>query len=143
MRPFTIRLLLQFSRAGVFFLGILAVLSACNQTPDPVGLEKVLQASWQSYARRFISPEGRVVLSERGGESISEAQAYALMRALWAGDEAAFGRVYAWTQGHLSRVKVHGDHLLAWHWGKKPDGSWGVLDWNTAADADLDYAMAL
>ena len=127
----------------MFFLGILVGLSACTQAPQPGGLEKVLQASWQSYARRFISPEGRVVLSERGGESISEAQAYALMRALWAGDETAFGRVYAWTQGHLSRQKSQGDHLLAWHWGKKPDGSWGVLDWNTAADADLDYAMAI
>ncbi len=122
---------------------ILANLSACSPSPGLGDLDRVLQASWQSYTRRYIAADGRVVLSERGGESISEAQAYALMRALWAGDEAAFGRVYAWTRGNLCRLETKGDHLLAWHWGKRPDGALGVLDWNTAADADLDYAMAL
>jgi endoglucanase len=62
---------------------------------------------------------------------------------LWAEDAAAFAKVFAWTRANLCRLESHGDHLLAWHWGQKPDGSWGVLDWNTAADADLDYALAL
>ena len=53
-------------------------------------LERVLAASWQSYREQFISPEGRVVLPERDGGTISEAQAYALLRAVWAGDEATF-----------------------------------------------------
>jgi endoglucanase len=127
----------------VVFPLILASLAACSPGPGLKDIERVLQASWRSYARRYISPEGRVVLSDRGGESISEAQAYALMRALWAGDEATFARVYAWTQENLSRRETQGDHLLVWHWGKRPDETWGVLDWNTAADADLDYAMAL
>lgn len=130
-------------RRTAVFLGLLWGLAACSPGPDLGDVERALQASWQSYARRYISPEGRVVLSERGGESISEAQAYALMRALWVGDEAAFARVYAWTQGNLSRRQTQGDHLLAWHWGQRADGSWGVSDWNSAADADLDYALAL
>ena len=33
--------------------------------------------------------------------------------------------------------------LLAWRWGRLPDGSWGVLDANSATDGDLDYALAL
>jgi len=103
----------------------------------------VLQASWTSYREHFISPEGRVILAERQEGTISEAQAYALLRALWAGDEETFKRVYRWTRTNLSREVSHGDRLLAWHWGKKPDGSWGVLDWNTASDGDLDYALAL
>jgi endo-1,4-beta-D-glucanase Y len=103
----------------------------------------VLQASWASYRQHFITAEGRLVLEEQGGGTISEAQAYALLRAVWAGDEATFGRVCQWTRANLSREKSHGDHLLAWKWGKTPDGSWGVLDWNTASDADMDYALAL
>jgi endoglucanase len=93
--------------------------------------------------RRFIHPEGRVVVPERRGGTISEAQAYALLRAVWAGDEATFARVARWTQTHLSREACCGDHLLAWHWGPREDGTWGVLDANTASDADLDYALAL
>jgi endoglucanase len=125
------------------FCLILAGLAGCSPSPGLHELEAVLHNSWRSYARRYIAPDGRVVLAERGGESISEAQAYALLRALWVGDEVTFGRVSAWTLEHLSRRTSHGDHLLAWHWGKKPDGSWGVLDWNTAGDADLDFAVAL
>jgi len=62
---------------------------------------------------------------------------------VWAGDEATFGLVHAWTQRHLSRAPGAGDHLLAWSWGRRPDGSWGLKDANTASDGDLDYALAL
>jgi endo-1,4-beta-D-glucanase Y len=133
----------EIIQLGVVLCLILASLAACSSNPGLGDLERVLQDTWRSYARRHLAPDGRVVLSERGGESISEAQAYALMRALWAGDEAMFSRVYVWTRANLCRLETQGDHLLAWHWGKRADGSWGVLDWNTAADADLDYAMAL
>lgn len=122
---------------------LLASLPACRPSPGLEEVDRVLAASWQSYAQRYIAADGRVVLAERKGESISEAQAYALLRALWTGDEAAFARVYVWTRANLSRRDTQGDHLLAWHWGQRPDGSWGVLDGNTAADANLDYAMAL
>ena len=118
------------------------MVSACGGgAPDR--LSWVLQASWTSYREHFISPEGRVIMEERGGGTISEAQGYALLRALWADDQETFVRVYRWTGKHLSRETTHGDHLLAWHWGKKPDGSWGILDANTASDGDLDYAIAL
>jgi endoglucanase len=119
-----------------------AVVPACRESSAD-RLPWVLQASWASYRDHFISPEGRVVLEEHGGGTISEAQAYALLRALWAGDEQTFGRVVTWTKANLSREKTQGDHLLAWKWGKKEDGGWGVLDWNTASDADVDYALAL
>jgi endoglucanase len=122
---------------------ILLVCSACGEKAKLDEVPQILHASWRSYCQQFISPEGRVVLAERDGGTISEAQAYALLRAVWAGDEDTFARVYAWTDSNLSRNKSHGDHLLAWHWGRREDGSWGVLDWNTASDADLDYALAL
>ncbi len=132
------------SRSKIFALLILAGLAwACGEESRQARVERVLKASWQSYVRHYISPEGRVVIPERRGETISEAQAYALLRAVWTGDAATFARVYGWTLQNLSREKTHGDHLLAWHWGRQPDGAWGVLDSNTASDADLDYALAL
>jgi endoglucanase len=126
---------------GLFILAAGVVASCRDTTADR--LPWVLQASWTSYREHFITPEGRVVLAERQEGTISEAQAYALLRALWAGDEETFALVYRWTRTNLSREASHGDRLLAWHWGKKADGSWGVLDWNTASDGDLDYALAL
>ncbi len=128
--------------AAVVLVLIAAFLPSCRDSAAD-RLPWVLQASWAGYRDHFISPEGRVVLQERGGGTISEAQAYALLRALWADDEETFGRLCQWTRKNLSRQEKHGDSLLAWQWGQKPDGSWGVLDWNTASDADLDYALAL
>ncbi len=126
---------------SIWLLGLmLLAVGACGEPrPSPREVDRVLTVSWQSYRQQFISPAGRVQIPERDGGTISEAQAYALLRALWARDEATFGRVYVWTREHMSRP----DHLLAWHWGRLPDGSWGVLDANTASDGDLDYALAL
>jgi endo-1,4-beta-D-glucanase Y len=116
---------------------------ACQEEPSKARLARVLTSSWQSYCCHFIKPDGRVMVPEEGGGTISEAQAYALLRAVWVGDEMVFNRVYAWTYNHLSRARAHGDSLLAWRWGRRPDGSWGVLDANSATDGDLDYALAL
>jgi len=116
---------------------------ACQPDPAKARLERVLTASWQSYCRHFIKSDGQVIIPEEGGGTISEAQAYALLRAVWANDAPVFTRVYAWTYKNLSRVHRQGDHLLAWRWGRLPGGSWGVVDANSATDGDLDYALAL
>ncbi|MEW6658740.1 MAG: glycosyl hydrolase family 8 [Thermodesulfobacteriota bacterium] len=106
-------------------------------------VDRVLRASWRSYRRHFIAPEGRVVIPERSGGSISEGQAYALLRAVWAGDRDTFQQVHAWTRSNLSRRAGPGDALLAWQWGRDQDGAWRILDGNTATDGNLDYALAL
>jgi endo-1,4-beta-D-glucanase Y len=115
----------------------------CQPEPSKGRVERVLTASWQSYCRHFIKPDGQVALPEEGGGAISEAQAYALLRAVWANDAVMFNRVYSWTYNHLSRTPAHGDSLLSWRWGRLPDGAWGVTDANSATDGDLDYALAL
>jgi endoglucanase len=128
----------------IFLIALLSGLClSCQTEPSSARLQEVLATSWQSYRRHFITPDGQVKIPEQGGGTISEAQAYALLRALWAGDEATFVRVYGWTRRHLSRSTKYGDNLLAWRWGRLPDGSSGVLDANSATDADLDYALAL
>lgn len=68
------------------------------------------------------------------GTVTSEAQSYALLRAVWSDDRAAFDLAWAWTRDHL----LDADGLLAWQWR---DGA--VIDPNTATDADTDTALAL
>ena len=113
---------------GLALLLLVLTTAACQERASLTALPQVLNASWESYRRHFISPEGRVVVPQRGGGTISEAQAYALLRAVWSGDSDTFARVYGWTRKNLSRCEKYGDCLLAWHWGPQPDGSWGVLD---------------
>jgi endoglucanase len=132
---------LNFKLIGVALL--VSCLCACQSRTASNRLAQVLNASWLSYRQHFITPAGQVKVPDHRGGTISEAQAYALLRAVWVHDQTTFARVYGWTYRHLSRSSLYGDHLLAWRWGRLPDGSWGVLDANSATDADLDYALAL
>ncbi|HEV3232110.1 MAG TPA: glycosyl hydrolase family 8 [Candidatus Dormibacteraeota bacterium] len=101
---------------------------------------QILRLAWDSYKRDFILREGRVVDAQAGGITTSEGQAYAMLRAAWMGDRATFDRVWGWTS---TRLAVRPDGLMAWRYGLRPDGTLGVLDSNTAADADEDLALAL
>ncbi|MEK9939779.1 MAG: glycosyl hydrolase family 8, partial [Methylotenera sp.] len=66
----------------------------------------------------------------------SEGQAYALFFALVANDQPQFERLLQWTQLNLAQGNL-ATNLPAWHWGQKADGSWGVIDGNSASDADI------
>lgn len=106
-------------------------------------LDGILRDSWEFYKIHFITPEGRVKRPENQHDTVSEGQAYAMLRAGWSNDQAAFDRVYDWTEKNLSQKNLKGRNLLAWHWGQDDQGQWGVLDANSATDANLDYALAL
>lgn len=93
---------------------------------------------WRDYKQLFIAPDGRVMRPQNGNDTVSEGQAYALIYCALLDDRATFDRVRAWTRKNLSRQAKHNDRLLAWHW---VDGE--VADWNSASDANLDYALAL
>lgn len=97
---------------------------------------------WSGY-KRFYIDRGRVVRPKDGNDTVSEGQAYAMIRALWQRDRETFDEVYRWTEENLSRTKSHGDHLLSWRYGIDPLGGGSVMDGNSAIDADLDYALAL
>ncbi|QYY34199.1 cellulase (plasmid) [Cupriavidus pinatubonensis] len=102
--------------------------------------------SWPLYElflSRFMQAGGRVIdLSVREQHSTSEGQSYAMMFALIANDRATFDKAWQWSIVHLGAGSLT-DKLPAWRWGKREDGSWGVLDANSASDADLWYAYAL
>jgi endoglucanase len=97
------------------------------------------ERSWpllRAYTERFVSPEGRVIDHTASEITTSEGQSYALFFALVNDDRALFRRLYAWTRDNLAGGRL-GDELPAYKWGRRPGGSWGVLDANSAADSDL------
>jgi endoglucanase len=97
---------------------------------------------WNRYQDHFIQSDGRVVDFERDRMTTSEGQSYAMFFALVANDPAAFDRIYRWTSQNLAEGDLSGN-LPAWSWGRKPDGTLGVKDPNSASDADLWIAYDL
>ena len=62
--------------------------------------------------------------------------------ALVANDQATFDRLWRWSVQNLAAGDLE-NRLPAWHWGRAADNSWGVLDANSASDADLWFAYSL
>ena len=127
-------------------------------TQRAVNLPQLLKQSWQGYRSQFVQGDGRVIDHKARAITTSEGQSYALLRAAWMDDRGTFDSVLNWTNNNL---RVRGDQLFAWKWGKKilspvkPEGpkandphpkggeQWTVLDATAASDADQDIALAL
>lgn len=78
-----------------------------------------------NHGGAFAAPDGTVT---------SEAESYALLRAVWSGDRDTFEQTWAWSKAHLMNSS---NGLLAWKWNAE------ILDAHSAADADTDTALAL
>ena len=61
----------------------------------------------QQAAARFLAkyarPDGRVVRPDLGGDTVSEGQAYGMLLAEVAGDDAAFRRIWGWAPAEAAR----------------------------------------
>lgn len=98
---------------------------------------------WNAFRDGFIQDDGRVVDWTEGARTVSEAQAYSLFLALVANDRKTFDRVLRWTHDNLADGNL-GPQLPAWLWGYDAEQDhWGVIDANSATDADLFIAYAL
>ncbi|HYZ89477.1 MAG TPA: cellulose synthase complex periplasmic endoglucanase BcsZ [Myxococcales bacterium] len=128
-------------RQALLVLVIVAVACAAHaQRPTPCGTTR--WPHWSRYVEAFISPDGRVIERTAADRTTSEGEAYALFFALVAGDHPLFDRLLKWTQENLAQGDLK-QHLPGWNWGKRRDGNWGVIDENSASDADLWMAYAL
>jgi len=98
---------------------------------------------WQAFSASFIQADGRV-LADEGAQrySTSEGQAYALFFSLVANDRTSFEKVLSWTRDNMGAGDLSA-RLPAWQWGKREDGNWGVLDENSASDANTWLAYTL
>ena len=98
---------------------------------------------WRDFRTHFVQESGRVLdASVKEQHSSSESQSYGMFFALVANDRPAFDLLWKWSVDNLG----NGDltrQLPAWRWGLADDGTWGVLDPNSASDADLWYVYAL
>lgn len=121
---------------GMVLLCLVMPLSAAAQTCADWPL-------WQAFNTRFIQQDGRVLADESAQRySTSEGQAYALFFSLVANDRVTFERIRVWTYDNLAAGDLSA-RLPAWQWGKRPDGVWGVVDDNSATDADTWLAYTL
>lgn len=100
-------------------------------------------SAWDGFRAQFVSEGGRVIDSGSArSQTFSEGQGYALFFALVANDRAGFETILRWTEDNLCQGDITA-HLPAWLWGKRGDNDWGVIDSNSASDADLWIAYAL
>lgn len=98
-----------------------------------------LETDYHNWKARhlFTCPDGRaeVMINRNFGTGTSESTGYGLLLAVAMNDQATFG---ALLQGFHKRKNTHG--LMAWSFPVCGDA---LDDANSAADADLDIAMAL
>lgn len=98
---------------------------------------------WEQFAQRFMQADGRVIdYSVAQQHSTSEGQSYAMFFALVARDRERFDKLWGWSVTNLAGGDA-GAQLPAWQWGRRNDGSWGVIDANSASDANLWFAYSL
>lgn len=118
--------------------------STKRQVPVVFSPRDELQSLWIEYKKNYIEPSSnRVIDPENGSITTSEGESYAMLRAVWLDDKDSFDKSWNWTKQNLQRQ----DHVFSWLYGKRPDGTYGILTnqngENSAADADTDIAVAL
>jgi endo-1,4-beta-D-glucanase Y len=136
-------------------LGLLASVTcvvpdaAAAATASTAAAASAAQCDWPAYrtfVQRFVQADGRVIdYSTPTQQTTSEGQSYGMFFALVANDRATFDRLLDWTRTNLAgnQFDANDVRLPSWQWGKKPDGSYGVLDPNSASDSDLWIAYDL
>ena len=114
--------------------------------PESTANRELLEESWVIYRRQFIQEDGRVIDYQDSDRSVSEGQAYAMLRSVFIDDPTTFALTLDWAEKNLRRLSATSaptDQLWAWKWGKNKAGKWGPIDENFASDADIDAITAL
>ncbi len=99
---------------------------------------RILVSTWETYKSTFIKKDGNAV-DPANNLTTSEAQSYTMLRAVWMNDKQTFDKAWGFTKRNMQQE----NNLIAWKWGKKADGTMGVVDRSSATDADEDIALAL
>jgi endoglucanase len=127
-------------------------LAACQMPPSaskqpftqltPKNAPDLLRLTWTGYKKRFLQYDGRVIDYAVNETTTSEGQSYALLRAVWMNDPKAFATTWEWTQANMPGTSK--SPLPGWLWGEHSKTKrWGVLERDSASDADEDIALAL
>jgi len=105
----------------------------------------MMSSLWHHYKLEYVEKDTfRTLDKQQDNITTSEGQSYTMLRAVIMDDRATFDGAYKWTRENLKRKE---DNLYSWLFGKRADGSYGVLTdrggYNSASDADSDIALAL
>jgi endo-1,4-beta-D-glucanase Y len=112
--------------------GLATVMSGCGGGATSASPQQRAAASFLS---RYARSDGRVVRLDQGSDTVSEGQAYGMLLAEVAGNNATFGRIWGWTRDHLQLR----NGLFAFH----TNAAGKVVSTQPASDADLLIAWAL
>jgi len=125
--------------AGIVVVAAALLLALLTALQSPAGPGSATQApamaAGRDFLNKYVEPDGRTVRRDQGGDTVSEGQAYALLVAGALNDQAAFARVWSWTQSHLQEP----DGLFAY----RTNAQGQVVDAMPASDADVLTAWAL
>jgi endo-1,4-beta-D-glucanase Y len=105
----------------------------------------MLNSIWQNYQKQYLEQgDYRTLDRSRNNITTSEGQGYTMLRSVWLGDKTTFDQEVVWTKNNLQHKD---DHLFAWLFGQRADGTYGVLTdqggMTSASDADTDIALAM
>ncbi len=95
---------------------------------------------WEDYKRNFIQKDGRIVDFHNKGITHTEGIGYGLYFSYKMGDDQTFRKIYDWGKNNIKKNR-HG--LPGWKWGKKSNTEWGMMDYNSASDANLWIVYSL
>jgi endo-1,4-beta-D-glucanase Y len=118
-----------------------------GKTRQPVfAANTMLDALWHTYkVNNLEAGTGRTIDKSRSNLTTSEGEGYTMLRAVWEADRTTFDQSLLFTNNNLRHKS--GDSLFAWQFGKRSNGSYGILadqgGNNTASDGDEDIALAL
>ena len=111
----------------------------------PFSANAMIYELWQGSKKNLIEAGSNRTLDKQVNViTTSEGESYTMLRSVWQDDKDVFDKSFKWLTDNLGR---HEDHLYAWKFGQRSDGTYGqIVDeggHNTASDADSDIALAL
>jgi endoglucanase len=130
---------------AAMLLGVLVLSTSLLLADSALGAGVKCEAwpDWQRFKLLYMSQDGRIIdASTEAQIATSEGQSYALFFSLVSNDREAFDRILRWTHNNLCGSQLE-KNLPAWKWGHANDGTWRVLDSNSASGADLWIAYTL
>jgi endoglucanase len=95
---------------------------------------------WEEYKSHFIQKDGRIIDFHNNAITHTEGIGYGLYFAYKMGDDSTFRSIYKWGKANIKKNN-HG--LPGWKWGKNKSNSWGMIDYNSASDANLWIVYSL
>src|SRR5437764_15380035 len=87
----------------------LAVLLVVGANPPRTPDRTAESSETKQFLAHYLQPDGRIVRTDQGADTVSEGQAYALLLTAAVGDEHRFDRTWSWTHHNLNRA----DHLFS------------------------------